>query len=63
MQLDAQRRRNVQPDNYELKRLRGTVPAQSPAAATIVGKTPLATASQQYFSNLEARGADSSATD
>jgi len=56
--LDAQRRRNAQLDNYELKRLPGTVAVQSPAAATIVGKTPLATASQQYFSNLEARGAD-----
>jgi hypothetical protein len=56
--LDAQRRRNAQLDNYELKRVGGTVPAQSHAAATIVGKTPLMTASQQYFSNLEARGAD-----
>jgi hypothetical protein len=56
--LDAQRRRNVQLDNCELKRLSGTVPAQSPAAATIIGKTPLVTASQQYFLNLEARGAD-----
>jgi hypothetical protein len=37
---------------------RGTVPAQGPAVATIVGKTPLAAASQQYFLNLEARGAD-----
>jgi integrase len=56
--LDAQRQRNAQLDNFEVKRLNGTVPAQSPATATIVGKTPLATASQQYFSNLEARGAD-----
>jgi signal transduction histidine kinase len=56
--LDAQRRRNAQLDNYELKRLSGTAPAQNPAAAAIFGKTPPATASQQYFSNLEARGAD-----
>jgi integrase len=56
--LDAQRRRNAQLDNYELKRLGGTVPAQSLTAAAICGKTPLAAASQQYFSNLEARGAD-----
>jgi integrase len=56
--LDAQRRRNAQLDHDELKRLRGTVAVESPAAATIVGKTPLAAASQQYFSNLEARGAD-----
>ena len=56
--LDAQRRRNAQLDHYELNRLRGTAPAQSQAASAIVGKTPLVTASQQYFSNLEARGAD-----
>ena len=56
--LDAQRQRNAQLDHYELNRLRGIVPAQSPSAATVVGKTPLAAASQQYFSNLEARGAD-----
>jgi hypothetical protein len=56
--LDAQRQRNAQLDNYELNRLRGTAPAQSPAAAAIVGKTPLVTASQQYFTNPEARGAD-----
>src|ERR1700692_2926530 len=51
--LDAQRRRNAQLDNYELHRLRGTTPAQSPTTAAIFGKTPLATASQRYFSNLE----------
>ena len=38
--------------------MRGTTPAQSPTTAAIFGKTPLATASQRYFSNLEARGAD-----
>jgi hypothetical protein len=37
--LEGQRRRNAQLDHYELNRLRGIVPAQSPAAATIVGKT------------------------
>jgi hypothetical protein len=54
--FDVQRRRNAQLDHYELNRLRGIVPAQSPAAAATVGKTPLVTASQ-HFSNLEARGA------
>ena len=39
--LDAQRRRNAQLDNYELNRLRGTTPAQSPTTAAIFGKTPL----------------------
>ena len=56
--LEAQRQRNARVDDDEFKRLQGTAPVHSLAAAPACGKTPLAAATQKYFSNLEARGLD-----
>jgi integrase len=56
--LEAQRRRNARLDEEEFKRLRKTAAVQTWDTAPTCSKTSLAMAAAQYFSNLEARGAD-----
>lgn len=57
--LDAQHQRKVRLDEEEFKRLRGTAPMQKATVETTFGKSPLAVATDRYFTNLEARGLNS----
>lgn len=57
--LEAQRRHKEQKSLAEYQRLSGTNPLQNTGVVLTSGKTPLLAAAANYFSNLEARGADS----
>jgi len=57
--LEAERRRRERVSLAEYQRLSGTTPLQNSGVVLTSGKTPLLAAALKYFSNLEARGADS----
>jgi hypothetical protein len=56
--LQAQRQRQKRVSLAECERLSGRPSVQSSGVVPTYGKTPLAVASEKYFSNLEARGVD-----